>query len=102
MSILGRKKSLDSILENNKQSNGLYQHQLGCASPEVLVNGAPSPDIVGTVSGGNFASIQEIQFVGLVGAYEQKRICKIKCLNGVWVGPLCAMEHGKMNIYCHH
>jgi len=70
----------------------------GCASPEVLVNGAPSPEIVDTVGGGTgtgFANIQEIQFVGVVGPTEQKRICKIKCLNGVWVGPLCALEHGK-------
>jgi len=69
-------------------------HRVGCASPEVLVNGSPSPDIVGTVSGGNFATIEEIQFVGVIGPSEQKRVCKIKCLNGVWVGPLCALEHG--------
>ncbi|CAG2115586.1 unnamed protein product, partial [Medioppia subpectinata] len=67
---------------------------MGCASPEVLVNGSPSPDIVGTVSGGNFATIEEIQFVGVIGTMEQKRVCKIKCLNGVWVGPLCALEKG--------
>lgn len=69
----------------------------GCASPEVLVNGSPSPDIVDTIGGGGsgFANIEEIQFVGIVGPQDQKRICKIKCLNGVWVGPLCALEHGK-------
>lgn len=64
----------------------------------MLVNGSPSPDIVDTVGGsglnGGFSSIQEIQFVGVIGPNNEKRICKIKCLDGVWVGPLCALEHG--------
>ncbi|KAI1289870.1 Locomotion-related protein Hikaru genki [Halotydeus destructor] len=73
--------------------NGLTGNS--CASPEVLVNGSPSPEIVDTVGGGKgtgLANILEIQFVGLVGPNDQKRICKIKCLNGVWVGPMCALE----------
>lgn len=76
-----------------------------------MVNGSPSPDIAGTVAGGQFGSIEEIQFVGIVlgpknnlqnnslnGQQEtinQKRVCKIKCLNGVWIGPLCAFQNGK-------
>lgn len=80
-----------------------------------MVNGAPSPDIAGTVSGGEWGTIEEIQFVGMVmspmknndddndgggGSSEtidikQKRICKIKCLNGVWIGPFCAFQTGK-------
>ncbi len=80
-------------------NNNHIPHRIGCASPEVLVNGSPSPDIVGTVSGGNFATIEEIQFVGVIGPLEQKRVCKIKCLNGVWVGPLCALEHGLCLLY---
>lgn len=76
-----------------------------------MVNGSPSPDIAGTVTGGQFGSIEEIQFVGIVsgptdnlwnnslnGPQEtitQKRVCKIKCLNGVWIGPLCAFQNGK-------
>ena len=105
--IIGKTKSLNSILnENNTTSDSKTDpkkltnnnHRIGCASPEVLVNGAPSPDIVGTVSGGNFATIEEIQFVGIIGPSEQKRVCKIKCLNGVWVGPLCALEKGNLFI----
>ena len=84
--------------------NGFPLTGTSCAAPEVLVNGAPSPDIAGTVSGGDFTSIEEIQFVGMVNTnslqtssvnIKQKRICKIKCLNGVWIGPLCAFENGK-------
>lgn len=90
----------------NKQQHSLIGN--ACTAPEVLVNGSPSPDIAGTVSGGDFASIEEIQFVGIVntgepadgtggggGVVKQKRICKIKCLNGVWIGPLCALQNCK-------
>jgi hypothetical protein len=80
--------------------------QPGCASPEVLVNGSPSPDILETVNGGrsSIGNIQEIQFVGkiaLKGKTERKRICKINCLNGVWVGPLCTLENGECFITPH-
>ena len=100
---------------------------IGCASPEVLVNGSPSPDILETVNGGagssdssaspGIGNIQEIQFVGasvavaagegaagggdgnaILSGRERRRICKIKCLNGVWVGPLCIIESGKKKI----
>lgn len=94
---------MQSILNEENVSKGAANnhvpHRIGCASPEVLVNGSPSPDIVGTVSGGNFATIEEIQFVGVIGPFEQKRVCKIKCLNGVWVGPLCALEHGMCRLF---
>lgn len=128
----------------------LTHRGLGCASPEVLVNGSPSPDILETVNGatgggvagssqqssgssaassllpgahpsagnsGGIGNIQEIQFVGssitvteetmvqddnsTSGSRrtsvqrEKRRICRIKCLNGVWVGPLCLIESGK-------
>lgn len=72
-----------------------------CAAPEVLVNGAPSASIGSTVSG-PLGLISEIQFVSIVAAsredlpllqtVRQKRICKIKCLNGLWIGPFCAMQ----------
>ncbi len=100
---IGKSKTLKSILNEENITKGgntnNIPHRVGCASPEVLVNGSPSPDIVGTVSGGNFATIEEIQFVGVIGPLEQKRVCKIKCLNGVWVGPLCALEHGLSLLY---
>ena len=76
-----------------------------------MVNGAPSPDIAGTVNGGEWGTIEEIQFVGMVMSpmiknndddetidIKQKRICKIKCLNGVWIGPFCAFQTGKSMI----
>ncbi|XP_054717773.1 locomotion-related protein Hikaru genki-like [Uloborus diversus] len=60
----------------------------GCAAPEVLVNGSSVPS-----GPEDFSTVQEVQFLGLLGA-RQRRVCKIKCLNGVWVGPICT-EDGK-------
>ncbi|XP_042899938.1 locomotion-related protein Hikaru genki-like [Parasteatoda tepidariorum] len=56
----------------------------GCSDPEILVNGS-------IISNGNtdFSTVSEIHFFGLVGRRGQKRECKLKCLNGVWVGPIC-------------
>ncbi|XP_015781130.1 locomotion-related protein Hikaru genki [Tetranychus urticae] len=68
-----------------------------CASPEVLVNGSPSPDILDMVTGGkssSFTSIEEILFVGQLNPSDEKRICKIKCMKGVWVGPMCSSKPG--------
>ncbi|XP_015927724.1 locomotion-related protein Hikaru genki [Parasteatoda tepidariorum] len=60
----------------------------GCSPPDVIVNGTSVPD----GGGEDFASVQEVQFLGVIGPLEQKRVCKIKCLNGVWVGPLCTID----------
>ncbi|XP_071551645.1 locomotion-related protein Hikaru genki isoform X1 [Panulirus ornatus] len=32
-------------------------------------------------------------FMGVVGPYDEKRVCKIKCVAGRWVGPLCSLQH---------
>ncbi|KAG8172954.1 hypothetical protein JTE90_014136, partial [Oedothorax gibbosus] len=44
----------------------------------------------GAAAGGgaeDFTSVQEVQFLGVIGPLDQKRVCKIKCLNGVGWGP---------------
>lgn len=69
---------------------GQIASRQGCAPPEVLVNGSVVPDS----SNHDFSTIQEVQFVGLVGRRDQKRTCKIKCMNGVWVGPICTVDEG--------
>lgn len=95
-------QSDQGINDNTNQSSSLPR--IGCASPEVLVNGSPSPEIVETVGGGTgsgnsqagFGNIEEIQFVGIIGSSSEsnRRICRIKCVSGVWVGPLCTLEKG--------
>ena len=98
--------SLSSSLSSSSSAfySTFESKEPGCASPEVLVNGSPSPDILETVNGGRsgIGNIQEIQFVGMIGVKgksERRRICKIKCLNGVWVGPLCTLEPGMSILY---
>ena len=70
-----------------------------CTSPEVLVNGAPSPEILEKVNGNRTTSgfnyVEEIQFVGIIGKSDKKRICKITCIKGVWVGPSCSIHSGE-------
>ncbi|GIY05293.1 locomotion-related protein Hikaru genki [Caerostris darwini] len=56
----------------------------GCSAPEVIVNGSLISE-----SNTDFSTVQEIHFVGLIGRRGHKRECKIECLNGVWVGPMC-------------
>ncbi|GIZ04180.1 uncharacterized protein CEXT_353401 [Caerostris extrusa] len=71
--------------------NGDTVTREGCLPPEVVVNGTNVPGN----GGEDFASVQEVQFLGVIGPLEQKRVCKIKCLNGVWVGPLCTIDQGE-------
>ncbi|XP_022256248.1 locomotion-related protein Hikaru genki-like, partial [Limulus polyphemus] len=59
-----------------------------CAPPEFTVNGSVIP------GGGrtNFKGVYEVQFLGVIGPLERNKMCKIKCSNGVWIGPLCTMK----------
>lgn len=44
----------------------------------------------------NFAEVTEVRFDGEVGPMGDRRSCKIRCVKGKWVGPLCATnEEGK-------
>lgn len=38
----------------------------------------------------DFSKISEVKFPGLIGPLNERLICKIKCIDGNWVGPLCA------------
>ncbi|XP_058447952.1 locomotion-related protein Hikaru genki isoform X2 [Malaya genurostris] len=49
-----------------------------------------------------FREVSEVRFPGEVGPLGGHRLCKIQCIRGHWVGPLCAMneheqdEHGQL------
>uniref|UniRef100_T1JJD6 Locomotion-related protein Hikaru genki n=1 Tax=Strigamia maritima TaxID=126957 RepID=T1JJD6_STRMM len=60
----------------------------GCRFPAVLREVATEANLKNF----NFSGVQEVQFLAIVGPVEQKRICKIKCVNGNWLGPLCSIE----------
>ncbi|KAG7313024.1 hypothetical protein JYU34_000105 [Plutella xylostella] len=38
----------------------------------------------------DFSKISEVKFPSLIGPLNEKLICKIKCIDGNWVGPLCS------------
>ncbi|XP_023947925.1 locomotion-related protein Hikaru genki [Bicyclus anynana] len=38
----------------------------------------------------DFAKVSEVKFPGLIGPLNERLICKIKCVDGNWVGPLCS------------
>ncbi|XP_039764040.1 locomotion-related protein Hikaru genki [Pararge aegeria] len=44
----------------------------------------------------DFAKVSEVKFPGLIGPLNERLICKIKCVDGNWVGPLCsATQNGR-------
>ncbi|XP_076316285.1 locomotion-related protein Hikaru genki-like [Tachypleus tridentatus] len=63
------------------------EHRRDCVPPEVTVNGSVIPG-----GGTTFTGVHEVQFLGIIGPLEQKRVCKIKCFNGTWIGPLCTID----------
>lgn len=45
----------------------------------------------------HFDEVTEIRFPGEVGPLGDRRLCKIRCVKGKWVGPLCATnEEGNL------
>lgn len=42
-----------------------------------------------------FHEISEIRFPGEVGPLGDRRLCKIRCIKGKWVGPLCTNDEGE-------
>lgn len=45
----------------------------------------------------HFDEVLEVRFPGEVGPLGDRRLCKIRCVKGKWVGPLCATnEEGNL------
>ncbi|XP_037948963.1 locomotion-related protein Hikaru genki isoform X2 [Teleopsis dalmanni] len=48
-----------------------------------------------------FTEVSEIRFPGEIGPLGDRRLCKIRCIKGKWVGPLCATneedDYGNVN-----
>ncbi|CAN7993342.1 unnamed protein product, partial [Ixodes hexagonus] len=60
-----------------------------CPPPEIFFNGS----LFQTDGSEDFGNVYEVRFMGLFGGVDKKRACKIKCVNGLWFGPLCALEN---------
>lgn len=45
----------------------------------------------------HFDEVSEVRFPGEVGPLGDRRLCKIRCVKGKWIGPLCAAnEEGNL------
>lgn len=42
----------------------------------------------------DYSRIREVKFLGAIGPLGERRLCKIKCIGGQWVGPLCINQQG--------
>ncbi|XP_065217364.1 locomotion-related protein Hikaru genki isoform X2 [Planococcus citri] len=67
----------------------------GCPTPSLTLNGHPV--VARRNSSPDYSTLGEIKFTArmsspFVGAKLQHRVCKIKCVAGEWVGPLCKIE----------
>lgn len=40
----------------------------------------------------------QVKFPGLIGPLNERLICKIKCIDGNWVGPLCSSTPGLYHV----
>jgi len=60
-----------------------------CTPPEMALDGSSSSDST------DFSKVMEVKFSGAIGPLGERRLCKIKCIGGEWVGPLCQVKNGE-------
>ncbi|KAF5306446.1 hypothetical protein FQR65_LT07358 [Abscondita terminalis] len=67
-----------------------------CPPPLLALNGTQTEE--GDIRIRNeYRLIREVKFSGAIGPLGEKRLCKIKCIGGQWVGPLCVNEDEQEN-----
>lgn len=85
-----------ALLYCSPQSCKVLQEELtsdSCSPPRFALNGSNSEK--GEVKVKNeYMHIKEVKFSGSIGPLGEKRLCKIKCIGGQWVGPLCLDQQG--------
>ncbi|KAJ8975746.1 hypothetical protein NQ317_015368 [Molorchus minor] len=60
-----------------------------CSPPQLALNGTETEKGEHRIRK-EYSHIREVKFSGSIGPLGEKRLCKIKCIAGQWVGPLCA------------
>ncbi|CAG5039280.1 unnamed protein product [Parnassius apollo] len=63
------------------------QDEFKCSLPDVT---STDDNLDITRFRSDFSKISEVKFPGLIGPLNERLICKIKCIDGNWVGPLCS------------
>ncbi|XP_059475487.1 locomotion-related protein Hikaru genki-like [Neocloeon triangulifer] len=83
---------LVSANEDNDESNENYETGWAgtkCSPPEMALDGNSVAS-----SSTDYSKVMEVMFQGAIGPLGERRLCKIKCINGEWVGPLCQVKSG--------
>nr|XP_015833029.1 PREDICTED: locomotion-related protein Hikaru genki isoform X2 [Tribolium castaneum] len=63
-----------------------------CPPPQLAFNGTETEQGEVRIRK-DYTHIREVKFSGSIGPLGEKRLCKIKCIGGQWVGPLCVDNH---------
>jgi hypothetical protein len=63
-----------------------------CPPPQLALNGTETEQGEIRIRK-DYTHIREVKFSGSIGPLGEKRLCKIKCIGGQWVGPLCVDNH---------
>ncbi|XP_023016189.2 locomotion-related protein hikaru genki [Leptinotarsa decemlineata] len=59
-----------------------------CTPPQLALNGSET-EVGENRIRKDYTHVREVKFSGSIGPLGEQRLCKIKCIAGQWVGPLC-------------
>lgn len=62
-----------------------------CPPPSLALNGTETEEGDTRIQN-EYRLVREVKFSGAIGPLGERRLCKIKCIGGQWVGPLCVNE----------
>ncbi|XP_019878837.2 locomotion-related protein Hikaru genki-like [Aethina tumida] len=65
-----------------------------CYAPKLTMRNNPEGNHVHVLKE-TYSNVKEVKFYGSIGPLGERRLCKIKCIDGQWVGPLCIDEQEK-------
>lgn len=83
---------IDTFLESSSSSAD------SCAPPQLAWNGRKEVELDESRIRKDYTHVREVKFSGSIGPLGERRLCKIKCIGGQWVGPLCLDQHGTFSI----
>lgn len=69
-----------------------------CPPPSLALNGTETEEGDARIRN-DYRQVREVKFSGAIGPLGERRLCKIKCIGGQWVGPLCINEDEQGNYF---
>ncbi|CAB3362221.1 Hypothetical predicted protein [Cloeon dipterum] len=61
-----------------------------CSPPEMALDGN---SVISSTT--DYSKVVEVMFHGAIGPSGERRLCRIQCLHGEWVGPMCQINVAK-------